>query len=333
MNLLSFQDLKETCNALDAFATARSQEQPDKDLILTIKKIHGRETLQAIRLSKMAWHTRLICWLGFGGSTLKAVANFLQNYEPYLRVANLKNNDVLLFHYTDEAIDILGNLEKDELKTLKMKKIKGCEIFKQCLSHHNENHSKKVYILLQEYEKIDLRSSKSNPMGIFQNEGKKVTHERYKLPIIDPNKFTYLDPFFRTKSDISPRVLGFCYEYGLGVEKDIEEAIKNYRKDANNNPSASYNLARLLLEKGQFQEALNYLITAETILSLTITDLEKSITDLSSITGTDIHLEKIKNSKKENAKALRKLYLVFIEAYRKLDDEANATQYEQKNRF
>ncbi len=236
---LSFQDLEHICKALGVFADARSQEKPNKDIILTIKKINGQEVLQTTRLSKMTWCARLVRWFGFGGSTLKSVAHYLQNHEPYVpSFSRLKDRDILSNQYTEDAINNLKNLEKEKWIALKKQKIQGCEVFKRCLSNHNRQHSRKTYILLREDEKTDLRSSGSlqgggishswpNPMGIFQNEDEKTLREHYKPPIIDTNEFIYLKPFFRDKdNNISPKILGFCYEYGLGTKKTLKKLSK-----------------------------------------------------------------------------------------------------------
>ena len=90
-----------------------------------------------------------------------------------------------------------------------------------------------------------------------------------------------LPPILPKNHNISPKVLGFCYEYGLGTKKNIEEAIKNYREAANDNEySACYNLARLLLNRGDVQEAVDSLKKAEDILLKKIDDAQKVIEDM-----------------------------------------------------
>lgn len=245
---ISFQELQTICQALGEFADARSEAQPDKDVILTVTKIDGRETLQATRLSEMSWLSRIIRWFGFGGATVYSVAEFLQYHEPYIpkRFSGLQGRGILENHYSDDAIDELTTLDKETYRELKHQKRRGCEIFKRCVSHHNELHCSKAYILLQENERTDLKRDGSggtvttggidfsypNPMGPFPAGDENEIRERYHVPIIDQNEFLHLDPFFRTVTAVSPKVLGFCYEYGLGTKPNHAEALKNYREAA-----------------------------------------------------------------------------------------------------
>lgn len=374
---LSFQDLQSTCQALGAFADARLQEQSDKDIILTIKKINGREILQTTRLSTMTWCARLIRWFGFGGSTLTSVARFLENHEPYLpSFASLKDKNILCDHYTEGAICKLGQIEKAPWTNLKKQKTQGCEVFKRCLTHYNRQHSGKIHILLQEYEKIDLGSHGSmhcggifhswpNPMGVF-HEDEHTLRERYKPPIIDTNEFMYLDPFFRTTNhNLPPETLGFCYEYGLGTQKNIDKAIKNYREAcADHKYSACYNLGCLLLKKNNIQEAIDSLRKAERILLRRIGDTEKAIADLrtkprhiqiqelfndpsgeqlnqpereETIEEHEKRMKQVEELEQTNGpyikkwnKALQKTHLVLIEAYTRTGDALLKAEYEQK---
>lgn len=369
---LSFQELQNICQALGEFADARSQEKPDKDVILTIKKINGQEVLETTRLSKMSWCARIVRWFGFGSSTLKSVARYLNSNEPYIpSFYRLKDRDLLAFSYTEDAINSLADVEKERWKELKKQKIQGCEIFKRCLSHHNRKYPRKIYMLLQENEKTDLRSSGSifgggishtypNPMGIFPDGDKKILRAKYRPPIIDQSKFLFLKPFFRDKdNNIPPQNLGFCYEYGLGTKKNIEEAIQNYREAANlDEYSACYNLARLLLKRGDVQEAIDSLKKAEDILSKKIDDAKKSVENiraepdhiryqellnpdqpLREETPEELErrMKRAENLEKDNApyikrwdKDLRKLYPVFIEAYSRTGDDLLKAEYEQK---
>lgn len=352
---LSFQDLQSICQALGEFADARSQEVPDKDLILTVINNNGRKTLQTTRISHMTWFGHRINWLGEGDSSLKAVAEFLRSYEPYLPdFHSLKEKKAkmtsLKYHYTKEAVNDLINLEKATWEELRIKKIQGCEAFKRCLSSHNRNHEKQIYILLQENEKIDLSGSTScgsltqveysfpQPMGIFQKEeDENKLCEIYKFPIIDPSEFLYLSPFFRERlRDVSPKVLGFCYEYGLGVKKNREEAIKNYRIAASPvEYSACYNLARLLIQKGDFKEAVENNDVKEAIDLLKIA--EKYLLDIICDTKREFEQGDLCDPEeweemKEWRAALKKVYVVLIEAYRLQGNDLLQAEYEQKSK-
>ncbi len=293
-NKISFCDLQNTCQALHEFAEARSKVKPDKDVILTVKKIDGRDVLKATRLSKMKWFARLVRWFGFGDATLKAVAPFLERHEPKLpsSFSRLQDKDFISMDFTEKAVDRLTHLTKEEYIKLKMQKARGCEVFKRCLSHHNKGHRQKVYILLQETEKKALRGhgnfakggiyhSYPNPMGPYPLNGdEKKLHERYRLPVIDKNEFAYLQPFFRHEDKASPQAMGFCYEYGLGTKRDIEKARINYENATfEGEYSACYNLGRLCLEN-DLQNGIDPLLDAEEILLEKITRAQKVIDDI-----------------------------------------------------
>lgn len=279
MQKLTFENLETICQTLGTFAQARSQERPDKDLILTVKKINGQMTLQTTRFSEMPWFSRVIRWFGFGGASLQSVADFLHDYEPYVgSFAHLRNKSILNFHYTDKAMDQLSILEKEKWKELRAQKVKGCEVFKECISHHNRQHCRKVYLCLKDYGKTNLMDSGSfwngsivysypNPMGSFNEDADRL-REKFIPPRLEANQFEYLDPFFKeTQSEISSKVLGFCYEFGLGTKKNIDEAIRHYRIAAGQDEySACYNLGRLLLEKNETGEAIDLLKKAEKIV-------------------------------------------------------------------
>lgn len=282
---ISFQNYQNICNALGDFGEARSQKYPDKDVILTVKKINGEETLQSTRLSKMKWHERLIRWFGFGGATPKAVAKFLEAHEPVLcrTFSDFKNREVLSLHLKSkddqkDLVNDLVNIPEEKYDKLKKQKSRGCEIFKNCLSHHNRVHSNKVYILLQEDEKIKFWHLGKDPMGLFppSENDERFIHEHYRAPIIDKNEFVYLDPQFRSGNDLdmlTPAILGFCYEYGLGTKKDLEKAYKYYSEAAEAGEySACYNLARLLLKQEKKEEAADYLNKAYHIILQKIDD-------------------------------------------------------------
>ncbi|QLH34799.1 MAG: hypothetical protein HWD61_00565 [Parachlamydiaceae bacterium] len=83
---------------------------------------------------------------------------------------------------------------------------------------------------LKDYGKTNLMDSGSfwngsivysypNPMGSFNEDADRL-REKFIPPRLEANQFEYLDPFFKeTQSEISSKVLGFCYEFGLGTKK------------------------------------------------------------------------------------------------------------------
>lgn len=326
---LTSQNLNDICQALSTFAEARSKPVEDRDVILTVIKMHGQKTLRAVRLSEVSWHGRLIHHFGLGGSNLASVANFLQTREPFLpRHLRLYNKESLSFHYTDEAVEDLLHIEKAQLKRLKKQKREGCEIFKRCICKHNHDHSNKIYILLQEDERKCLKYRYQHPMGPLNSEKAKTLATRYKPPIIDENEFLYLHPRSRRNlCQISPNVLGFCYEYGLGTKKNIQEAIHHYRIAIQKNAyAACYNLARLLLVEEKFDEAIDLLKKCEGIITEDIRSLEKACENLDE--------ERKNNIQKcilQLEKRLKLVYLVIIDIYNKVNDPILKAEYEQKD--
>lgn len=361
MQKISYQDLQSTCQALHAFAKARSQKKPDKDVILAVKKIDGRETLKAIRISKMKWYSRIIKWFGLGNATLKSVASFLHDNEPHIprKFSDLKNRDTLANNFTDEAIEQLSDITKENHRKLKRQKAKGCEIFKHCLSHHNKHLlSKKIYLSLNEDEKIDLYyksfvrsmgiqdSGLANPMSSLSD---KNWYLRYQNPIIDRSEFGYLDPSFnKEKGNLDDHILGFCYEYGLGTKKNEEKALENYHHGVEANEySACYNLGCLYFKKDNFDQAIFYLKQGEDILLKKLekahkyldvsVDIIVEILDIQYVESKeefDYRTRKIKEFQepflKMYNKALYKTYLALIETYKKIGDETLSTEYQQK---
>ena len=94
---------------------------------------------------------------------------------------------------------------------------------------------------------------------------------KFKAPHLDPEQFKYLDPAsFRKDKIKDPNVLGFCYEYGLGVKKDHDIAFTCYETAAKTalQPSfaSSYNLGRMLLCRKKFHEAISELSELKTAL-------------------------------------------------------------------
>lgn len=375
---LTFQELQTTCQALGTFAAARSQPTPDKDVILTVKKINGRETLQTARLSKMPWYSRIVLWLGFGGSSLKSVSHFLEKHEPHLPTdfQILKNRSYLSNFYTDEAINNLSGIEKDKWEALKKQKVQGCKIFKRCVSHHNQKiFAKKVFVFLPESDRIEdlcrsgsigfggVRASNPNPMGLFPKGDEQALRAQYQP------QTSKLKLLFKKKTvNLPPHVLGFCYEYGLGLKKDVDKAITNYQQGAAQGEySACYNLASLLLEKNQTKEAIDHLKIAETILTKKIDYAQKVYENMRAKTQPELDLEfnmdlfggKFEGSeeplREETAEEktkrleeadrfereaapyiqewkedLQKLYPVFIEAHKRAGNQALEAEYRKK---
>lgn len=361
---LSFQEVQTICQVLGEFADARSEAQPDKDMILTVTKINGQETLQTARLSEMPWYARVVRWLGFGGATLHSVARFLQSHEPHLprSFSRLQQREHLSLSYSDDDIDDISNMDKGTYTELKKQKVRGCEIFQRCVSNHNKLHYCKTYVVFQEYERTDLNVSGSsvgqgikhtypNPMGQFPAGDANDIRERYRSPIIDENQFLHLDPFFRFKTKgVSPNVLGFCYEYGLGTKANRDEALKNYREAADNDEySACYNLGRLLFEDGDAKGAIDALRKGEDILidkinqALDFVDHLQAVKKPANANPDDLIRWEVQKKEicqeriESNAvciktweKALNQIYHVLIEAFRTNGNIDEANEYEQK---
>lgn len=346
-NKLYLSELKTICQALGDFAEARSKPQPDRDLILTVKKINGRETLETLRVSEMSWLARLVRWFGFGGATLTSVASYLQSHEPYLpsKFASLRYQIVISLCYKKSDVDDVMKLDKTTYRKLREQKSKGCEIFKRCLVHHNAASRYQVYILLQEHEKTDLKNHGSssfagvtdhwpNPMGPLNKDDERFLHERYHHPIIDVAELGYLDPFFRRGADsVLPHVLGFCYEYGLGVKRQRDEAYKYYEKGvAANQYSSCYNLGRMLVEDGRERQAIDVLEKGEDSLIVKIDEAQQSIDDAKARLDPDLQKIEDHHSRLIKAwqKALRKTCFVLLKAYENLGDQKKVDEYSQK---
>ncbi len=349
---LSFNALENICHVLGKFAEMRSKEPKNKNIILTIKKINGREILQIAELSKLSWLARLIRWFGFGGSTLKSVASFLQNHEPYIpKFSHLKNKELLSLHYTEEAVDQFSNIKKEKWIQLKEEKVRGCEIFKRCLLRHNEtSRFKKIYISFKEEEKssVDGRTefgigsliahSNPNPMTPVDDNETKHIHERYRTPI--------------SFSNLTYKSLGFCYEHGLGIEANKEKAIENYHKAIKEEEySACYNLGRLYLEDNT-ERSIVLLKQAEKILLKKIKNAEELINRMTTrhlqaeeqLLNNSVDRELINNTMKTCTektteanllivhwnKALKKVYLVLVRACDKHKDLSSKEEYEKK---
>ncbi len=378
VNKLSLQDLQNIRNALQEFTEARTQAKPDKDLILTVIKIDGRNTLQSTRLSKMKWYSRLIRWFGLGGSTLKSVAQFLRRKEPYLPrkfygqnkdILRLQHKDHLKMNYTDEAVEYLTDIEKMTkvaYRELQRAKSKGYEIIKHCIDDHNKAHKQKIMISFCENEKINLREvdikhrrfigySSPNPMSPFPIADEHL-NELYSIKDIEKKKKE------NDLEELSPKVLGFCYEHGIGIEKNRDEAIKNYRKDFQNEYSAAYNLGHLFLKDGEISEAIESLKQAEAILLAMLNKAQNGVDEVKKqrwhrdivqdllkpeemqdpnreeeAEAKEKRLAYIEMLEKENSyfikkwnKALHQTYIVLIEAYKKAGNKGFAAEYQQK---
>ncbi|MCE5319304.1 MAG: hypothetical protein LLG04_18310 [Parachlamydia sp.] len=291
---ISFKTAVQVCDALGKFADARSGTTPNKDFIMMVRKVDGRETLQLTQISQLNWMHRLIRCFGlscleraFGrDTTLKGVTDYLHRNCPYLprRFSDLKvvwMPDILKGHYHKEAIPELLGLKKERLKKMREDKFRGIEIFKKCLSHHNAKSPRKIYLSCLPGDQIDLRGywrggrgiiqRGPNPMGLLPGEvdqGQIV--RKYEAPVIDPKEFPYLEPFFCKKNEPEDlNALGFCYEYGLGVKKNHQKALNCYKVAVEKDPgyASLYNLGRLYLQDRQWQEANRTLTEAENFLN------------------------------------------------------------------
>ena len=341
------------------FEEARSAAQPDKDLILTVAKINGSEELQTCRVSDMTWWGWIVYLLGFGPSSLSSVAHFLQYHEPYIpKFSRLQDREFLALFYDDGEIDEWMNQDKQTVKQIRDQKIKGCEIFKRCLIHHNQRHYCQVHVLFQEYEKKhftswgscswgDVSTSWPNPMGAFPAGNEDHYREKFVPAKIDieAEEFLYLDPFFRRHEtkDLLPKVAGFCYEIGLGTEKNLDEAEKYYREAVDQEEySAHYNLGRMLFEKGEFFEAIDVLVRGVDLLSDRMDQaqqvIDKNNTPPAHLKGKD--LKRYKRAMKpqnqfaercitEWNKAVNQIYRVLVEAYRENGNLQEADKIEQ----
>lgn len=281
----------------------------------------------------------------FWGTTLTSVARFLQSHEPYLpsNMTGLRHRHEISRYYEDQDVGVVMKLNKLTYKKLKSKKSKGCEIFKQCLVHHNARSHFKIYICLNEPEKIDLKShgnstyagvhdSWPNPLGPLNTDNDNSLHELYRLPILNPERHSYLAPSFRKKDPVCPHVLGFCYEYGLGVKKRPDQAFKIYEKASAKEYSACYNLGRMLFQKGQYHQGIDYLIKGENMLMAKIKEAQQAIFDAKVGNAPDLQDIEAHHSSciKRWRKGLKKIYIALMRTYQGLGDNFNADRYAQK---
>lgn len=156
-DLISFKTVVNVCDALGRFAQARAGPKPNKDFILMVKRIDGRDTLQITQISQLNWMHRQIRRFGLSclgrflgtDTTLKGVAEYMNRNCPYLprRFSDLKTA-YLEGNYFKEAIPVIRALEKSRLKKMREDKFRGLEVFKKCLSHHNANSARKIFYLL-----------------------------------------------------------------------------------------------------------------------------------------------------------------------------------------
>lgn len=283
-NKLSFQDLQDIRQALQEFGQARTQAKPNRDVILAVNKIDGRETLKTIRISKMKWYSRFVRWLGFGNATLRSAARFLQEKEPYLPhvFSGLKKEDYFLKnHYEPDALNYLtdvNQMTKDNYRELQRIKSKGCDVLKRCVSHYNKKHRSKIAIEFVESEKINLLNSfkrstrcihhtSPNPMTPFPKDENIHLRNLYKVPFVD-EQGAYKDRArrVRDKIEVSSAVIGFCFEHGLGTKKNKAAAIRNYEEVIQTEYSACYNLGHLYFKDEDYVRSIEALKKAEEIL-------------------------------------------------------------------
>lgn len=278
--------------------------------------------------------------LGFGNATLKSVANFLQQNEPYLppRFSDLKTReDLLKYYYHKGDISSVLSMQKDRYQYLKAKKTKGFEVFKQCLAHHNAQSKRtKINIGFEESHKINLISS-TPALGLLSLE-KDAIKKKYKHP--SPKLLTMIK---------DPNTLGFCYEYGLGVESDAEKAFQLYKTASsqpindlanfNINYAAYFNLGRIYLQKKEFPNAVQSLSQAEQFLK---GNLERKVEGLTATKakflandpqkGNEIYQELVrKNAPRVSdwKKALSKTYAALSETYRQAGNSVEQEKYEK----
>src|SRR5262249_36166584 len=129
---------------------------------------------------------------------------------------------------------------------------------------HNARSLFKIYYAPIEDHKKDLEGGRFQkgaslipytvtPIGFFPLSEQKdwpALLRKYKLPVIDPSMFGYRDPkTLQQVKKIDHNALGFCYEYGLRVKKDLKQAAYHYRKAFENDKIplfiAQINLSRM----------------------------------------------------------------------------------------
>lgn len=316
MNNLTFGQTESICNVLGKFADSKVETfdnfRPvpfayDK-LLLVIRKIEGRETLEAVRESRLTWYEYIVRWFNAGGAYIGNVAKFLEINEPYLPKGDF-NRELYANHYEEEEIDKMRDLDRESFKKLRYAKRAGCDIFKRCVNHHNLKHSKQVHVLFYEYDRIDLTNSDERPMG--------GNLKKYRAPIIDQNKFLFLNPVYRSKSSLSSSAKGFCYENGLGTDKNIEEAKKYYRLGVQQEDySACYHLGRLEHDKKLIEKAKS--IITNRIASLSAFPARLRANQDGSEEIRKLRLEKAKEVEDRNAPKIAKLqkHLKKVNEYR-----------------
>lgn len=92
-------------------------------------------------------------------------------------------------------------------------------------------------------------TEKKEYVSKYQNE---MANENYK------NAFKILEKLAAKNDNFAKNEMGFFYEKGIFVEKDIKKAIKLYSEAGNNNyVPAMYNIGRLKLEDGNAAEAFS----------------------------------------------------------------------------
>lgn len=337
MTQISFKAAEEICQALGKFAQARNGSKPNKDIILIVEKIEGRKTLQTTELSKMKWYNRLIRYFGLGNATLKAVATFLQENEPYLpqSFSEFKKKDILDCHYDKKDVETLLTIQKERYTLLRKDKISGCKAFQQCLSHHNSKSKRKIPLILLRTSALNLQTSGTingvdispKPLGILPNEENTVQENFYVYTIKDIK---------------NQNILGFCHEYGLGTPVDLEKAFAAYKSAPLTDYAAQFNLGRLYLQKNNPINAITSFSQAENLLVQEIEQKLKELEDLNAdkeIKSQDPKLlqhyqevmEKRKADKKSDLKVLRKAlsktYLALAEAHKQNNGPAEQEKY------
>lgn len=274
---ISFHTAVQICDVLGSFAQARSGSKPNKDIIMMVQKVDGRETLKLTQLSRLTWLQRFVRWFGFGfagtNATLKGVNRYLSTHFPYLprRFSDLQSStmpQILEGHYFKDAIPEILSLKKARLKQLREERFQGIEIFKKCLANHNAKSRCKVYYADATSDSIKLTKD-NDAMGVLRPQDASKIAKKYQGPILQPREFGYLDPEKVDKHwPQDSNAKGVCSEYGLGVKKDRWRAEIYYLDAAlgRYNFAASYNAGRILMEKGDYNRSGNHLAEAEGLL-------------------------------------------------------------------
>ncbi|OEY95275.1 hypothetical protein BJD20_16210 [Acinetobacter proteolyticus] len=119
-----------------------------------------------------------------------------------------------------------------------------------------------VFILTVFFLVFGSACNSKSTSGISEAE-KKEFFSKYQAEMDNENykgAFSILEKLVEKNDDFAKNEMGFFYEEGIFVEKDINKAIKLYAEAGNNNyVPAMYNIGRLKLEDGNEVEAFSIL--------------------------------------------------------------------------